>query len=258
LSWLHRRAGDTDIYYIANLTDHPQKIDVRFRVSGKEAELWHPDTGQIELAEYRIADGRTTVPLHLTERQSVFVVFRRAASSLLTVLPPSTRTILTTISGPWDVSFSPNLGAPEKILFDKLESWTASADEDVKYFSGTAAYTKTIQAPQGWFHVGARILLDLGMVMDIAEVSVNGASLGTLWKVPYQVDVTNALKPGENQLEIKVTNEWTNRLIGDRAAPPDKKVLAAGGPMIGGFGGSAPLTESGLLGPVTVVLISAN
>jgi len=258
LSWLHRRAGDTDIYYIANLTDHPQKIDVRFRVSGKEAELWHPDTGEIEPPEYSIADGRTTVPLHLTERQSVFVVFRRAASSLSRVLPPSRRTILTTISGPWDVSFSPNLGASEKILFDKLESWTVNADEGVKYFSGTATYTKTIQAPQSWFQAGAKILLDLGMVMDIAEVSVNGASLGTLWKVSYQVDVTNALKPGENQLEIKVTNEWTNRLIGDRAFPPDKKVFAAGGPMIGGFGGSPPLAESGLLGPITVVLIAAH
>jgi hypothetical protein len=173
------------------------------------------------------------------------------------VLPPSTRTILTTISGPWDVNFPPNLGAPKKIQFDKLESWTVSADEGVKYFSGTATYTKTIQAPQSWFQAGAKILLDLGMVMDIAEVSVNGASLGTLWKVRYQVDVTNALKPGENQLEIKVTNEWTNRLIGDRAAPPDKKVLA-GGPRIGGFGGSPPLAESGLLGPVTVVLIAAH
>jgi hypothetical protein len=258
LSWLHRRTGDTDIYYIANLTDRPQKIYVRFRVSGKEAELWHPDTGQIEPAEYSIADGRTTVPLHLTERQSVFVVFRRAASSLSRVISPSTRTTLATISGPWDVSFSPNLGAPEKIRFDNLESWTDSANEGVKYFSGTATYTKIIQAPQDWFRPGAKLLLDLGMVMDIAEVSVNSTSLVTLWKVPYQVDVTNALKPGENQLEIKVTNEWTNRLIGDRAAPPDKKVLAAGGPMIGGFGGPPPLAESGLLGPITVVLIATH
>jgi hypothetical protein len=258
LSWLHRRTGDIDIYYLANLTDHPQKIDVRFRVSGKEAELWHPDTGQIGLAEYSITDGRTTVPLHLTERQSVFVVFRRAASVLSRVLPPSTRTILTTISGPWDVSFPPNLGAPERIQLAKLESWTVNADEGVKYFSGTATYTKIIQAPQSWFQAGARVLLDLSMVMDIAEISVNGASLGTLWKVPYEVDITNALKPGENQLEIKVTNEWTNRLIGDRAAPPDKKVLAASGPMIGGFGGSPPLAESGLLGPVTLVLIATH
>ncbi len=258
LSWLHRRAGDIDIYYIANLADRPQKIEVRFRVSGKEAELWHPDTGAIELAEYRIADNRTTVPVHLAERQSVFVVFRTAASSPSRVLPTATRTILATISGPWIVSFPPNLGAPEKIQFAKLESWTANTDEGVKYFSGTATYTKTVQAPQSWFQAGAKILLDLGMVMDIAEVSVNDKALGILWKAPYQLNVTDVLKPGENQLEIKVTNEWTNRLTGDRTVPPDKKVLSDSGSMMGGFGGNPPLVESGLIGPVTVVLVVAH
>ena len=77
--WLHRRAGDADIYFVADQTDRKQDINARFRVSGKEAELWHADTGEIEPAEFSIADGRTTVPLHLAERESVFVVFRRAA-----------------------------------------------------------------------------------------------------------------------------------------------------------------------------------
>ena len=75
LVWIHRRAGDADIYFVANQTDRPQAIEARFRVAGKEAELWHPDTGAIEPADYSIADGRTTVPLHLAPRESVFVVF---------------------------------------------------------------------------------------------------------------------------------------------------------------------------------------
>jgi hypothetical protein len=255
LSWIHRCVGDTDIYFIANRTDRPQEINARFRVSGKEAELWYPDTGEIELAEYSIADDRTTLPLHLAERQSVFVVFSRAASSPSRTLPRATSMTLSIVSGPWDVSFPPNLGAPEKIQLAKLESWTANADQGVKYFSGTATYTKTVQAPPNWFQTGAKILLDLGIVSDIAEVLVNGKVLEILWKAPYQVNVSGVLKPGENQIEIKVTNEWTNRLIGDRSAPPEKKVLAASGPMIGDFGGLPPLAESGLIGPVKVILV---
>lgn len=252
-SWIHRRAGDTDIYFVANRTDQPQDINARFRVSGKEAELWHADTGEIEPAEYSIADGRTTVPLRLSERESVFVVFRRAARSPSRVLPRATSTTLATVGGPWDVSFPPNLGAPPKVRLAELESWTAHADEGVKYFSGTATYSKTVQAPRGWFRPGAKVLLHLGVVKDVAEVSVNGRAWGTLWKAPYQLEVTGALKPGANQLEIKITNEWTNRLVGDRLAPPDKKVLDASGPAPGGFGGPPTLAEAGLIGPVTFV-----
>ena len=255
LSWIHRRAEDTDIYFVANRTDRPQNIEARFRVSGKEAELWHADTGEIEPAEYSITDNHTTIPLRLAERESVFVVFRRAASSPSRRLPRANITTLTTVGGPWDVSFPPNLGAPAKIQLAKLESWTANADEGVKYFSGTATYTKIVRAPRSWFHPGAKVLLHLGMVKDLAEVSINGNALGTLWKAPYQLDVTSALRPGANQLEIKVTNEWTNRQIGDRSAPPDKKVLAASGPMMGGFGGPPTLAESGLIGPVTIVSV---
>src|SRR6185503_17416985 len=98
---------------------------------------------------------------------------------------------------------------------------------------------------RGWFQPGQRILLDLGVVKDLAEVSLNGRALGVLWKPPFRVDVTGALKPGVNRLEIKVTNQWTNRLIGDRTAPAEKKVLAAGGPA--GPGPPPALNESGLL-----------
>ena len=256
VAWTHRRTSDADIYYVANLTDAAQDIQARFRVSGKEAELWQPDTGQIAPASYRIVDDRTIVPLGLSPRESVFVVFRRAASSPTRTLPQRTATTLATVSGPWDVTFPANLGAPERIQLAHLESWTAHADPGVKYFSGTATYTRRLQAPQSWFESGARLALDLGAVHDIAEVSINGEPPVTLWKPPYQVDATGSLEPGENRLEIKVTNQWTNRQIGDRLVPADRKVLAmpAGGfgPMAG-FGGPQTPAESGLLGPVTVI-----
>jgi hypothetical protein len=252
LSWLHRRAGDADIYFVANRTDRKQDISARFRVSGKEAELWHADTGEIEPAEFSIADGRTTVPLHLAERESVFVVFRRATSSSERTLPRAAMTTISTVDGPWTVTFPSNLGAPPEITLTKLESWTANADDGVKYFSGTATYTKTVQVARGSFRPGERIMLNLGSVNDLAEVSVNGQSFGILWKAPYEVDVSAALKPGTNQLVIKLTNEWTNRLIGDRLIPA-KRVLAESPPP---FGPPPTLTQSGLLGPVTLVSVA--
>jgi hypothetical protein len=260
LPWIHRQAADADIYFVANQSDAPQQVDARFRVGGKQAELWHPDTGVVEPAEYAIAGGRTTVPLHLAERESVFVVFRRAAASPSRTLPRATSTALTTLNGPWDVSFPPNFGAPAKVQLAQLESWTANPDDGVKYFSGTATYTKAVEAPQTWFRSGAKLLLDLGTVKDLAAVAVNGKPLGTLWKPPYQLDVTGALSPGANRLEIKVTNQWSNRQMGDRLAPAEKRVLppAGGFMMAGGRGGPQTPAESGLIGPVTVVAVEAR
>ena len=254
--WIHRRAGDADIYFIVNRSDYPHEIDVRFRVTDKEAELWRPDTGAIEQTNYNSTDGRTTVPLHLSARESVFVVFRRPAATPARSLPRENATTLAMVGGPWAISFPRNLGAPPKIQLAQLESWTANLNEGVKYFSGTATYTKSIEAPRAWFRPGARILLDLGTVYDLAEVSINGKTAGALWKAPYAVDITQVLKPGSNQLEIKVTNEWTNRLIGDRSAPADKKILSAPPPPPGAPSAAPPLVTSGLLGPVTVIAVT--
>lgn len=252
VSWLHRRTGDAEIYFVSNNTDRKQDINARFRVSGKEAELWHADTGEIEPAEFSIDDGRTTVPLHLAERESVLVVFRRPATTSARTLPRATMETLATVDGPWNVAFASNLGAPANITLAKLESWTANADEGVKYFSGTAIYTKTVQVARRSFRPGEKILLNLGAVNDLAEVTINGQSFGILWKAPYEVDISSALKPGPNQLVIKITNEWTNRLIGDRLAPA-RRVLAESPPP---FGPPPALAQSGLLGPVTLVSVA--
>jgi hypothetical protein len=255
LAWIHRRAGDIDIYYVANLTDRAQELAARFRVVGREAEIWRPDTGEIEPAGHASEKDGTVVPLELSEREAVFVVFRRGATSPSRARPSATTSTLTTLNGPWDVRFPPDLGAPPRMQLAKLESWTANADPGVKYFSGKATYAKSVRVPDEWLRPGARILLDLGRVADNAEVAVNGKALGTLWKPPYQVDATGALKRGENRLEIAVTNQWTNRLLGDRLEPAEKKVLGSSGVNPGGVGAgpiqAAP--DSGLLGPVRLL-----
>jgi len=252
IEWIHRRTADADYYFVANRTDRAADIQSRFRVAGKEAEIWHPDTGVMEPASYSSDGARTTVPLHLNQRESVFVVFGKPTTAPTRTLPAVNTTPLATIDGSWNVAFQPGLGAPESVEMPKLDSWTNNANAGVKYFSGTATYTKTLQAAQNWFTPGAQIVLDLGNVGDLAQVSINGKSVGTLWKPPYQIDVTSALKPGDNKLEISVTNEWTNRITGDAAAPAGQKVLSGGGGGRG-FGGAATAKPSGLMGPVLVV-----
>jgi hypothetical protein len=249
LTWIHRQTDEADIYFIVNGTDSLLSTDVRFRVSGKEAEFWDPATGLTYPAGYRSDNNKTVVPVHLAECQSVFVVFRTKASIPYRNIPPVSSETVSLLNGPWVITFPPDLGAPEKIITEKLESWTTSSDDGVKYFSGTATYSKTFDAAKKWFTPGAVLMLDLGKVGDIAEVTLNGVPLDTLWKFPYRADITGALKKGENKLEIKVTNQWTNRLIGDQQAAKDKKVLNSTLRMFPG----RKINDSGLLGPVTII-----
>jgi hypothetical protein len=134
------------------------------------------------------------------------------------------------IEGPWQVKFAPMLGAPSQIALSKLISLHKHSDDGVKYFSGTATYTHGFSILHQKLNQDKRLLLDLGRVEVIAEVSVNGKDFDILWKRPYMVDVTNAIKPGINKLEIKITNVWPNRLIGDEQMPEHNKFLPRGSP----------------------------
>ncbi|MCX6896052.1 MAG: glycosyl hydrolase [Verrucomicrobia bacterium] len=184
-------------------------------------------------------------------------------------VPPSVA-----VGGAWQVSFPPKLGAPASASFEKLISWTEHADPGIKFFSGSATYETEIDLPATFTAIGNKVQLDLGAVGVIAEVMVNGHDLGILWKPPFAVDVTQAIRPGRNTLKIRVTNLWTNRLIGDEQKPPYLKWVAAGGPtewpewLKNGatppnngriafatwrlVSKNTPLLPSGLLGPVTL------
>jgi len=125
------------------------------------------------------------------------------------------------LSGLWELRFQPNRGAPAQVSLPKLISWAEHADSGVKYFSGTATYVKEVDIPAEMIGTGHSLWLNLGQVKNLAEVSVNGKPLGILWKPPFRVNITGAAKLGKNKLEIKVTNLWPNRLIGDEQLPED-------------------------------------
>jgi hypothetical protein len=131
-----------------------------------------------------------------------------------------------------------------------LASWHQSIDEGVKYFSGTATYTKTIHAAADWFKPHAHLWLDLGSVKNLAEVSVNGKPNGIVWKTRYHVDATAAMETGDIAIEIKVTNAWTSCIIGDRQPNATKTYTFTSSKL---YKADAPLLPSGLLGPVEIV-----
>ena len=261
---------------------------------------------------WREQDGRTTVRLKFEPAGSVFVVFRAAAESTDHVVSAKEdaqwqssvgpggdlivkavaagvaeyrtaagKTLRATatdlpaaleLSGPWDLSFPPNWGAPPEVKLDKLLSWPDHPESGVKYFSGTATYKKEIDVPADRLGAGRELWLDLGAVKNFAEVSLNGQPLGVLWKPPFRANLTGVARPGANHLEVKVTNLWPNRLIGDEQLPPDMEwngLQLKGWPqwLLDGKASptgrltfttwhhwkkDSPLLESGLLGPVTL------
>ncbi len=357
LEFIHRVVGNTDIYFVSNQRQRTEEVEVSFRVTGKVPELWHPDTGVIEIAPvYRVEGGRTVVPLRLDPAGSVFVVFRKPAQGMLHVvsvrtpgtvvqrkpqqlvirravyeavdgaggadvtnilqslvhngnisvnvnnstmggdptpqhykrlrveytldgknytvevnenaelniperegagvlpaftlrrvssdqievlawqaatveLRASSGRVVTVkadtplqslkIEGRWDVHFPRGWGAPEHVVFERLMSWTEHSVPGVRYFSGTARYEKTLHVPTPMLSANRRVYLSLGEVRNLCEVWLNGKYLGILWKPPFRVEVTGVVRPGANRLEVRVTNLWVNRLIGDEQYPDD-------------------------------------
>ena len=410
-AWIHRIAGDADVYFVSNQKNRPETLTCTFRVTGKAPELWHADTGEMEPAPvWSERDGRTTIPIDFDPFGSVFVVFRpsskganhlvamktpltlpadapqpkleikhavyeatdgtgsadvteklralvnagetsiaatnanfgdptymhvkrlrveysiggkpvsatveengtlelaEAAAPPQPVGPPTVRLrqsqpdkfeLLTLlpgayefqsaagktskltvkpgpapleIAGPWTLRFPPNWNAPAELTLEKLISWTDHDNEGVHYFSGMAEYQKDFDLKADYLDAGQAVYLDLGRVKNIAEVELNGQSLGIWWKPPFAADVTSLVKTGKNTLRVRVTNLWVNRLVGDAQLPDDcdwtgitlknwPEWLASGKPRPTKrltfttwkhYNKDSKPLESGLLGPVTI------
>jgi hypothetical protein len=254
LRYNHRREGETDIYFVANPRDERVEALCVFRVSGKTASIWDPLSGKIWPASaVRTEDGRSRILLSLEQHGSRFVVFRPGKplagrtprESSPDELSPNLETV-GEIPGPWEVAFPSDSGAPEKIVLPALFNLSDHPDEGVKHFSGIATYSGTFQVPAET----SRVFLDLGRVAVMARVTLNGRALGTLWKAPFRLEITPALRPGKNRLEVAVANLWINRLVGDAALPPESRVAwTTWNP----YKKDSPLPESGLLGPVILL-----
>lgn len=281
---LHRIDEQSDIYFVANIARNGGQARCAFGVSGRQPELWDPVWGTIrDLPEFETRPGATVIPMTFAPAQSFFVVFRRpsdpAKAGGKNFPEPK---VGSELPGPWNVTFDKRWGGPEKVVFERLEDWTARPEPEIKYFSGTAAYSQTFDLIRVDRPGRQRLSIDLGLVNHLARVILNGRDLGVVWCAPWRVAVpTGLMKTVRNEITIEVTNVWANRLIGDEQEPAD--CVWSPGHM--GFGGflqefpewflkgkarpgkkrltfttwnyftkDSPLAPSGLVGPVRVLI----
>ena len=291
LDFIHHQKGNQDFYFVRNTSDETVVRLCSFRQIGKVPELWNAVTGEIiPITIFSQKQDHIEVPLTFGPHDSFFVVFRPEKRAPMyqsvasnTTHPPlfkytsagleflengsyelkggaKTKSVENAmrsqrIEGSWDLRFTKNWGAPETATFPELISWTESSDKNIRHYSGTVTYTKAFdyQKPAD---KGARVYLDLGKVGKVAELWLNGKSLGIAWAAPYRYDVTDAIKSGKNSLKIEVVNTWANRIIGD--VNEDESYTKTNLKIRGSrelLWSETPLLPSGLMGPVTIQVV---
>ncbi len=260
LHYIHRGSAEADIYFVCNQQSTPVAAECTFRAAGRQPEIWDAVTGEIRNATaFTIADGRCTLPLQFAARGSLFVLFRGPVKSLKgpgnANFPKLNQ--VGELTGPWTVTFDPEWGGPESVVFKKLDDWTLRPEPGIKYYSGKATYSKTFDYPASGIPHSAPLFLDLNRARNIAQVRLNGQDLGVVWTAPWRVEISKAVKPTGNKLEIDVINLWPNRLIGDARLPADKRLTKTN---VGKFNNPKhqQLFPSGLLGPVTLQIVRGD
>lgn len=246
--------GEGEIYFLTNQSEKKVYFTSQFRVNGMQPELWNAVTGTTRLlSEFKQEGGMTAVPLQLEPNESIFIVFRKQDTLPSTGVKknfPELKTLLQ-LDVPWTVQFEADeikRGPKEIITFRHLDDWAKNKDKRIKYFSGTAHYATNIKIPE---LPKGRLYLDLGKVGVMAKIKINGKDVGGVWTVPYRVEITNVLKRGDNKIEVEVVNTWINRILGDRLLPTELRKLT---PHTIPWKEDAPLQESGILGPVKILV----
>ena len=297
--WIHRRIDEDDVYFVAVPNKEQKKVVCSFRTAGRTPELWDAMDGSASKTVFNVRNGRTEITLDCPPAHSVFVVFRSSKEGTVPKTSSSKEgTVPRTmpVAGTWNVTFREPMATNDiaAAKYTKLESWTNSDNPDIRYFSGTARYLIKFSisgggaCPQGNGDCPQRerVFLDLGRVKNIAELTVNGKAYPALWKPPFVMDITDAVeRDGIVDLEVKVTNYWPNRLIGDARLPDDCKwdngLKSRGYPLLKSWpewlkegrpsptghhafttcrlwSADEPLLESGLLGPVCLRISAKN
>jgi hypothetical protein len=277
LRYTHRSLADREIYFISNKTEFKISDTCIFRDGKPFAELWDAVTGEIKpLSGVKIKDGITFLSLVLEPYQSCFVVFYDSPElksyKEKEELDFPEAQILMKLEGPWKVAFDTSMGGPELVEFDTLIDWSLRKETGIKYYSGSAVYSKTFIIP-GYADSlkNSDILLNLGTVRNIASVKLNNKDMGVIWTAPWSINISDAIRHGKNHLEITVINLWINRLIGDESeswdgivdgkwpewyltdsSRPSKRYTFTTHRY---YKMGDPLVESGLIGPVRIEIL---
>jgi len=263
IDFIHRTTPEAELYFLANRKEKTEIINGIFRVQDRKPELWDPVSGKRwALPEFQIKNGRTTIPIEFKPYESMFILFPKKSS--LTLKKESKNIInlipVCELTGPWEVKFDkewlyPSDGlSPEqftgRFTFNELEDWTIRSEDALRHYSGTALYSKIFNVSNLSVPGFKGLILDLGTVRESARVRLNGKDLGVVWCFPWWVDVSSAVKSGENRLEIEVVNLWPNRLIGDASLPLEKRKTHTN---VISYKPDSPLLPSGLIGPVRLM-----
>jgi hypothetical protein len=253
LLFLHRTTSSgEDIYFVSNQSEKKVSATPAFRVRGKIPMLFDPLLGTVrDLPEYTQQDEDIQVPLELEKYQSFFVVFRKSRTGSRGKANFPAPLKATEVSGPWTVYFdTASRGPVAPVVFPQLTDWALDARDSIRYYSGRAIYRNSFSLPA--LLPGRTLYLDLGMVVAMAKVKVNGEYVGGAWTPPYRVDITRAVKKGTNTLEIEVVNTWVNRMIGDSRSPVDQRRTWAN---VNPYKPESTCFSAGLLGPVKVLIM---
>ena len=248
VEWLHRRDAADDWYFLAANNMDAYDGEVTFATTG-EVTVLDPVTGENAAAEVvRRTDKTTTLRVSFAPAECAFVRFEHKVAATASVQRTASSDERS-LAGEWTVSFPAGWGAPAELKLKSLKSWTElPISDEGRHFSGTASYRTTFSCA-----AGERLQLDLGAVAMVAEVFVNGKKVRTLWAPPYRCDVSGFTKAGSNDLEVKVTSTWFNRLAYDSGLPEaERKTWTIAAP-----GKNAKLRPAGLMGPVTLRTVTA-
>ncbi|GAA4442220.1 hypothetical protein GCM10023091_28610 [Ravibacter arvi] len=294
LDYTHYRKDGLDFYFVVNTTGDWVSRNLTFRQFKKTPEVWDPVTGEIAaITIFEQGTGGITLPLALAPYESTFVVFQPGSTGESytkinsgKIDPPKirygeygmeiwedgmfelhhgskgrkfpNRLHVRTLEGAWEVFFDKTRGAPEKAIFPALSSWTLSETDGIRYYSGTARYEKQfVHTRHTGGQPGGRVYLDLGDLSHVAEVWLNGRSLGITWAKPFRFEVTGLLLAGMNKLVVEVANTWSNRITGDAITGQKVTRTHVPGTFVKGINQvripwrDVPLIPSGLFGPVT-------
>jgi hypothetical protein len=248
--FVHRSLEAKDIYFYTNRLNRVEPISFAFRSKGKKPMLWDAQSGKTHELGYRIEGEYTVIDRELRPFESAYIVFDEDTSTKSFSPTARHQMPVAQYDSNWQVSFVPKNAAKtfERVL--SVGDWSNSSDMDIKYFSGTADYQRVINLPASSIDDSHALYLDLGEVREMAEVSINGKTVDLLWKPPYRVNIKPYVNVGENQLSVKVTNLWVNRLIGD----VQPGVVRTTAKPIAAYSPDAPLRVSGLMGPVRIVV----
>jgi hypothetical protein len=277
IRYSHRSLPDREIYIVSNRTDSVITDICFFRDGEKTMELWDAVTGEIRLiSDFISRNDITGVPIKLDPYQSFFIVFYKSGKGDHSRIKDKEnfpeKEVLMTLDGPWNVVFDTAWGGPGKIEFESLTDWSNRPEEGIKFYSGKAVYSKIFIMPESAMSVKiSDIYLNLGKVKNMARIKLNNKDLGVVWTDPWQVKISDAIRKGNNQLEITVINLWINRLIGDESElwdgiengkwpewlingtqRPSKRYTFTTHRF---YKKGDPLVESGLIGPVRIEIL---